>query len=206
MTKLYALDLMPYRDGSWRRDLDTLPPERKERVLACRKDDDGMRIACAGYLLQAALAEEGITHPVFEKNQWGKPGLTDSPIHFSLSHSGFWVVCAVSDTPVGVDIQQKRAMDKVARRFFPEAGTVDDALRLWTAKEAYLKLLGRGLTMPLDSFTVQLGEPLSLEGLPYRLHEYALNEYRICLCTADDRATLNIKEGYHETDVFGCRP
>jgi len=193
MIKLYALDLRPFQDGSWRKKLDTLPTQRKERALACRKDDDGMRIACAGYLLQAALSEEGIEHPIFAKNEWGKPYLSDrDDIHFSLSHSGTWAMCALSDALVGVDIERPRSMEKVAR-LFPDAKTGNDVLRLWTAKEAYLKLLGRGLTVPLDSISVQLGETLVLEGLPYALHEYTLEEYRICLCTADTKPTLIIK-------------
>ena len=189
MIKLYALDVRPYGAGMWRKGLDTLPPERKERALACRREEDSMRIACAGFLLQEALAKEGITHPIFEKNEWGKPMLKDTPLHFSLSHSGYFAICAVSDTPVGVDIERPRNMDKIAR-LFPEARTRDDLLRLWTAKEAYLKLLGRGLTVPLDSVSVQLGETLSLEGLPYHLHEYTLEEYHICLCTTDRKPNL----------------
>ena len=191
MTKLYAMDLRPFQDGSWRKDLDALPTDRKERALACRKDDDGMRIACAGFLLQMALSEEGIGQPVFAKNQWGKPCLANrDDVHFSLSHSGTWAVCALSDTPVGVDIERPRNMDKVAK-LFPDAKTDDDILRLWTAKEAYLKLLGCGLTVPLDRVSVQLGERLVLDG--YALHEYTLEEYRICLCTADTKPTLIIK-------------
>ena len=193
MTKLYALDLRPFEDGLWRKNLDTLPTERKERALACRKEDDGMRIACAGYLLRHALLEEGIAHPVFAKNEWGKPYLANrDDLHFSLSHSGSWAVCAISDTPIGVDIERPRTTGKIVR-LFPNARTQDDILRLWTAKEAYLKLLGRGLTVPLDSISVQLGETLLLEGLPYALYEYTLEDYRICLCTADTKPALIIK-------------
>ena len=192
MTKLYAMDLHPFAGGLWRRDLDILPTERKERALACRKEEDSMRTACAGYLLQHALSEEGIEHPVFAKNEWGKPYLADrDDIHFSLSHSGTWAVCALSDAPVGVDIERPRNMDKIAR-LFPNAKTQDDFLRLWTAKEAYLKLLGCGLTVPLDSISVQLGEPLVLEGLSYALHEYVLENYRICLCTTAPRPEMKI--------------
>ena len=193
MIKLYAMDLRPFEGGLWRKNLDTLPTERKERALACRKEDDAMRIACAGYLLQHALSEEGIEHPVFAKNEWGKPYLADrDDLHFSLSHSGTWAVCAISDASVGVDIERPRNMDKIAN-LFPDAKTDDDMLRLWTAKEAYLKLIGRGLTVPLDSISVRLGEALVLEGLPYFLHEYQLDNYRVCLCTEDTKPTLIIK-------------
>ena len=195
MIKLYALDLTTYRDGQWRTDLDRLSPTRKTRALACRKDDDGMRIACAGYLLQEALCKEGITmeNQIFTENQWGKPQLAGrEDLHFSLSHSGLWVVCAISDTPVGVDIEQPRCTDKLARRLFPEAKNENDVLRLWTATEAYLKYLGRGLTVPLDSFSVRLGARLIIDRSSVCLHEYDLCDYHICLCTTDSKPKLEM--------------
>ncbi len=53
-------------------------------------------------------------------NENGKPYLTAAPdVHFSLSHSAAWAVCAVSDHPVGVDIQQCRSFKpNIADRFF----------------------------------------------------------------------------------------
>ena len=83
-------------------------------------------------------------------------------------------------------------MDKLSR-LFPNARTEEDILRLWTAKEAYLKLLGRGLTLPLDSVSVELGERLILEGLPYALHEYTLEDCHICLCTTDSKPILEMR-------------
>ena len=195
MIKLHALDLTPYRDGQWQTDLDRLPPMRKARALACRKGEDGMRIACAGYLLQEVLCNEGIAlqNQIFTENQWGKPQLADrEDLHFSLSHSGLWAVCAVSDTPVGVDIEQPRCNDKLARRFFPNAKTEDDVLRLWTATEAYLKYLGRGLTVPLDSFSVRLSDRLTIDQSPVCLHEYDLCDYHICLCTTDSKPKMEM--------------
>lgn len=41
---------------------------------------------------------------------------------FSLSHSGKYIVCAVSEVPVGVDIQQKKPLQhsEISERFFGE--------------------------------------------------------------------------------------
>ena len=202
MCKLYALDLRPYSANHWPDLLPTLPDDRQRRVLACRSPEDQSRTAGAGWLLQFALEQAGVpaSQQVFVQNPWGKPLLQNrEDLHFSLSHSGHWAVCALSDAPVGVDVEQPRCTEAVARRFFrsDELTALDPVFltRLWTAKEAFVKALGRGLTIPLDSFAVRLGpDSAELEQsytpLPYRLHEYRLGDDLLCLCAADDRPEL----------------
>ena len=81
----------------------------------------------------------------------GKPYLPG--LDFNLSHSGPWVALAVGEGPVGVDVEWFRPdlpMEKIAARHFtPEerrlADTPEGFLRIWTAKESYLKRLGKGL-------------------------------------------------------------
>ena len=73
----------------------------------------------------------------------------------------------------------------------------DALLRLWTAKESYLKYLGRGLRVPLDSFCVRLdenGASLQAPGASsaLRLHEYTHDGCRICLCTKSPRPPLQL--------------
>ncbi|MEF2755615.1 MAG: 4'-phosphopantetheinyl transferase superfamily protein, partial [Agathobaculum butyriciproducens] len=93
-------------------------------------------------------------------NENGKPYLTAAPdVHFSLSHSAAWAVCAVSDHPVGVDIQQRRSFKpNIADRFFhPDEvqylSSLSPAERenafytLWALKESYVKADGRGLRL-----------------------------------------------------------
>lgn len=87
----------------------------------------------------------------------GKPMIADFPKHFNLSHSGDYVVCAVSDGEVGVDIQKWVPFkERTAERFFaPEEWKLLQTLpmeqrtemfyRLWTRKEAYGKYTGLGI-------------------------------------------------------------
>ncbi len=97
----------------------------------------------------------------------GKPYLEKHPdVHFNISHSGDYIVCAVSGVEVGIDVERCRAYNPgIAERFFSKPEYADlmrleeDARRdyfftLWTIKESYLKALGRGLTKSLGSFTV----------------------------------------------------
>lgn len=88
----------------------------------------------------------------------GKPYFQGIPLYFSLSHSGEYVLCAVSCREVGADIQKIQPADvgKLAKRFFSgseylaleRCGPAEERQRLffelWSRKEAYGKLTGEG--------------------------------------------------------------
>jgi 4'-phosphopantetheinyl transferase len=109
---------------------------------------------------------------VFVQNAFGKPRLADHPsLHFSLSHSGDQAVLAVSEQrEVGIDIERVRPLDHLdlARRYFHpnEVATIDGVrppqeqlltfFRIWTLKEAVVKAIGKGLSIPLDTFEVSI--------------------------------------------------
>lgn len=93
----------------------------------------------------------------------GKPYFENIPLFFNISHSGEYVLCAVSSREVGADIQKIQSADvmKLAKRFFsePECCALErcesDRERqrlffgLWSRKEAYGKLTGEGITAAL---------------------------------------------------------
>ena len=69
----------------------------------------------------------------------GKPRVKDDIFYFSLSHSGKYAVCAISDTPIGVDIELDRELSEGMKKRF--AADVTE----WTKKEAKGKLTGKGV-------------------------------------------------------------
>lgn len=98
----------------------------------------------------------------------------ETPLHFNLSHTRGLVACAVSAEPqIGVDVEQMdRRLDPMALSAATFAAPEHDAVRsapddrrretffrIWTLKEAYIKALGVGLSLPLDSFWFDLGPP-----------------------------------------------
>ena len=209
MVKLYALQISPLLpENRWEALLPLLSPQRQQRILACRHGAVRARLAGAGWLLRYVLRLEGI--PVhaqqFTTSPDGKPLLANGSLDFSLSHSGEWVLCAVSSQLVGVDVELPRCTLATARRFFaleevamleslPKSAQADALLRLWTAKEAFTKALGTGLKQGLGSFSVRLdqnGATLiqNISPLPFRLEEYVLPGCRVCLCTLEARPEL----------------
>lgn len=106
---------------------------------------------------------------IFSYGEKGKPMLKDSTNKFfNISHSGDWVICAISDKEVGIDIEKiKEARLNVANRYFTaseikslnslEAQEQNELFfTFWTVKESYLKYLGTGLTKALNSFDVSI--------------------------------------------------
>ena len=107
-------------------------PKGEERALAYR-------------LLQTALAREyGLPDvPVIRRAEKGKPYFPDFPaVHFNLSHSHGAAVCALSDAPVGIDIEVLRP----APRRLSKGMSGEEFFRLWTAQEATVKYSGEGLS------------------------------------------------------------
>lgn len=130
----------------------------------------------------------------------GKPYFPAAPwLHFSISHSGAWWVCAFSDAPVGVDLQrvQPALETSIARRFFhPDegawlAGNPTGFFQLWTAKEACVKLTGQGIDGNFSKFSVVRdgGIVSPIEGTVLRYLPFA-EGYVLCLCSAPGEAAM----------------
>lgn len=103
---------------------------------------------------------------VIERDYFGKPYLKNYPkVFFNLSHTKGMIICAVSDEPVGVDIERMGRFNKrIAEKFFTnneqsyvfsKADDLDKRFcEIWTKKEAYVKWLGLGMAVPFKSFDV----------------------------------------------------
>jgi len=115
----------------------------------------------------------------FRKNAFNKPYIASSPLplplRFNLSHTEKLVVMAVTlDREVGVDVEfllrKESGVEDIAKSCFssieyqdllalPTAQRKQRFFELWTLKEAYIKACGRGLSMPLDQFSLSFPEP-----------------------------------------------
>lgn len=120
---------------------------------------------CTQFCTVSGLLSE-LTEPLpltYRYGDKGKPYFENIPLFFSLSHSGEYVLCAVSSREVGADIQKIQPSDvmKLARRFFsePEFCALECCesdreqqglfFGLWSRKEAYGKLTGEGIAAVL---------------------------------------------------------
>ncbi|MDP1839138.1 MAG: 4'-phosphopantetheinyl transferase superfamily protein [Reyranella sp.] len=169
---------------SWRIETDSLSFEAAEALLSEDEKARGRsfvtislrhRFVAVRARLRTLLGEHLGLDPrtlVFVQNAFGKPRLADHPsVHFSLSHSSDQAVLAVSEQrEVGIDIERVRPLDHLdlARRYFHpnEVAAIEGAqlpqeqllafFRVWTLKEAVVKAIGKGLSIPLDTFDVSI--------------------------------------------------
>ena len=122
---------------------------KMEIVIERSRDYSAQALARQMLAKAAAIAPEDVT---FYRGENGKP-LTHLPLHFNCSHSGEYVVCAVSRRPVGIDLerirsigrQMERVLSEGERRWLasrPADKREGDILRLWTLKESWIKCRG----------------------------------------------------------------
>jgi 4'-phosphopantetheinyl transferase len=144
--------------------LAEISEQRREQALRF-KFERGQRTCVLAYLLLKRGLRElyGLTeNPLFDYGEHGKPVIAGHPeIHFNLSHCREAVACAIGDRPVGIDVESvQRYRESLARytmndeelRLIAEAERPDVAfIRLWTMKEARLKLTGEGITNDLKT-------------------------------------------------------
>lgn len=157
---IYILD--HFDDFDLEAALPLLSIQRREQVLRYKFEAGRKQSAAAYRLLQQALQQEyGITiPPEFQYEEGGKPILSGYPtIHFNLSHCKEAAVCAVSSEPIGIDVESIRSYNPSLARYTmneDEVAAITQSthpdrsfIRLWTQKEALVKLSGTGICCDL---------------------------------------------------------
>lgn len=165
-----------------------LPEEREAKIRKLKNAGMAKKRLLSSSFLQYGLSHTlGILPEKlsYQYGKFGKPSLSEASrkyireqkgdsagdMEFNLSHSGKYAVLAISDAAVGIDVErEKKNRLAVAKRCFCEkeyesivgAESYQEQnkrfLEYWTMKEAYVKYVGTGLIIPLNSFQIQRGE------------------------------------------------
>ena len=177
----YCVDIdAPEIDAS--RYCAVLSAEERDRAGQFRFERDRRRYAARRGILRELIGSYLDCDPAgiaFVNNAYGKLALARSGLRFNLSHShgvALYAFCQGAD--VGCDIERrdaKFAAEQIPERFFsrdevralrslPVHEQTQAFFNCWTRKEAYIKAMGRGLSIDLGSFDVSLapGEPAAL--------------------------------------------
>lgn len=141
----------------WYKKMDA---QRQEKIRRCQHDVDKRRSLLAGILLKMGLEKERFAEQIF----------------YSISHSGNYVICVLSDRSVGIDIENKfrsvfseakeDQMDRIAKkcltmgeeihyRLCEDEDKVEMLMNFWTRKESYSKAVGRGLALDFSTIDTE---------------------------------------------------
>ncbi|MCB2354682.1 4'-phosphopantetheinyl transferase family protein [Clostridium estertheticum] len=149
----------------------------------------------------------------FDKNQYGKPYLKGQPkFNFNISHSGDFVVCAIDDIPIGIDIEKVKYIEyeEIAQSFFSVSEfnyivkkdldvELSKFYEIWTLKESYVKCCGQGLSIPLKSFSINIDQYENIKVIINNEHkEHVFKRfdigvgYKIAVCSENKEISNNI--------------
>ncbi|MCP4216649.1 MAG: 4'-phosphopantetheinyl transferase superfamily protein [bacterium] len=210
MLEVFAVKIPEVMDDNLFEALLTyVSPDKETRIRRFRRKEDRIRGLISDLLIRSiVMSKTGLKNRNIEfgTNEYGKPNLKGwNNFHFNLSHSGMWVVAAVDNRPVGIDVEKVGDIDLAISENFFSDDEHNDLMRqhdklsyfftLWTLKESYIKNIGRGLSMPLKSFSVRYFSEneitISSEGkelddvrfTSYNIHR----DYKLMLCATHDR-------------------
>lgn len=185
--------------------------DKRDKINKFLREEDAVRSLVAELLFRVVLCRLlGCTNSDLtlrlSTTAYGKPYIEGTPWHFNYSHSGEWIALVVDQYPVGIDIELIKKIDlEIAYRFFstseclelsavPQNQKIDFFYSLWTLKESLIKADGRGLSIPLDSFSLSIEESKirllsrTYDILPYSFKQYFIDvAYRLSVCTSNDR-------------------
>lgn len=106
----------------------------------------------------------------FSKHEQGKPYLSSHPqIHFNISHSFIYLAIAISNAPIGIDVEKIRTRNyqAVLSRYFASSETEyilslpleqqnKAFIQLWTLKESFLKYKGCGIANNIQNYPIEM--------------------------------------------------
>jgi 4'-phosphopantetheinyl transferase len=171
--KIYAVKTLDISEENMQKLCLLIADENRQRIARFFHKQDKIRTLIGEILIRKIITEQlGIRNDeiVFAKNSYGKPYLQNCrQFYFNISHSEDFMACAIDNQPVGIDVEQVKHIDdyrRIAERYFTESElayitkTGCDNLgrfyEIWTAKESYIKCRGKGLSIPLKSFSIEI--------------------------------------------------
>ncbi len=201
---VYIADIQYYMDEThFTEGLSHISKERRETIGRLRAHKDKVRSLCCGLLLHYGLHDLGYTGSESWETAYGEKGKPTFPDHpdvcFNLSHSGDYVACAIAKAPVGIDIQNERkTIPGMNRTVCPEDnlevlyGTEEERhlhiLESFSAKEAYLKYTGMGMSLGFSNVHVdrEAGTACMADGSDgaflQRIEVPDRTDYRVYVC------------------------
>ncbi|MCQ2788822.1 MAG: 4'-phosphopantetheinyl transferase superfamily protein [bacterium] len=204
MTELYITNINEIENFD--KLVKKLPKERQERISKFRKIEDKLASLASGLFINKLAKDKPI-----KLTSYGKPYIENGP-HFSISHSKDYVIMAVDSKNIGCDIEYNNdvAIKNIGKyAFHPQEFEYWSSMnfktslfyKLWTLKESYLKLVGKGLLLPPQSVCIDFDKEIKILKTPekdftdckFKISEQ-IKDYTIAICHNSDNSEINFKK------------
>jgi len=202
---IFKIAVEKYTTQHSSRYTEILSEDEFAKALQFRQRKDTDRFLASRFALRTILSHFVAASPSeiqFFLSESRKPIVKD--IHFNLSHSGDYILIAVGNIPLGIDIEYImpdfetellaiECFSKEEQSFLAAQGNRSlDFYTIWTRKESVLKATGEGLTDYMMDFN-SLDIRVSRGSIDYSIrHGLIDEEYVWALSMLDTSATQHI--------------
>lgn len=177
--------------------LDLVPVSNRERAARFYRWQDAQAHVLGRLLLRTGLQRLGYPVSWLDKiaeDAYGRPHFAHDALDFNISHSGDWVLCALSPAdPLGVDIEAireidlndfKRTMTPLQwEEIYQAPSPRDQFFSFWVLKESVIKADGRGLSIPLTELEI-IDHKVPVAGKDWFPRTFELSDgYKCCLAS-----------------------
>lgn len=178
-TRIYISDISYLNDQiEYTKAAELIPAWRSDKLNKIKAHKSKLHCLGASLLLRKGLEDAGlgindINNLSILEGENQKPYFVQKPdLYFNLSHSGDMVMLIIGNTENGCDIEEKKKyLPSVAERFYhhdevtyikslQESERINAFYRIWTLKEAFMKITGLGMRLDMHDFIVDISNDI----------------------------------------------
>lgn len=214
--EIYAVKISDISEDKLKELCLLIDSEKKCKIEKFVNKKDKIRAVIGEILIRTIIVEKlkiDNKYIRFNKNQYGKPYLKEYPnFNFNISHSGEYVLLAIDNKSIGVDVEEVKPIEceEIAKNFFTVKEfdyiinqdmkfKLDKFYEIWILKESYIKCCGRGLSIPLKSFSIEIDQFKNIKVVSnneYKEHKFKLFNidlgYKVAVCSLNNKISNNI--------------
>ena len=147
-----------YKDLNINNFKGIIKKEKFDKIFKLKNNNDKLRSLVGELILIELFNKNNIKYQEIEiiYNEYGKPLIKDSKYFYNISHSGDYVICALSNKQIGIDIEKVRDINlKISNQFATKSekeyiNNPKTFFQIYILKEAYFKMLGTNLNNILN--------------------------------------------------------
>ncbi len=174
--KIVIKNIGDFTPSEYEKMYSAMSPGRRIKADGYGRESDRKLCILADHIARSLVSEylnipEEKVEFTFAGN--GKPYVAGNDCFIGISHSGHFAAAAVSENPVGIDIEENKNRDlRILRRTATDSeiefvgSDPQRLLMLWTLKEAHLKCTGDGISGNLKSVSFEIGESGIVSDIP----------------------------------------